>query len=272
MSSFLITDYIINFGSYTMDTLPGTAAPVMENKDWYENWFGSPWYKILYRGRDEWEAEQFVESLLDHLQPLPGSRVLDIACGEGRYARQLAGHGFDVTGIDISKESIALAKQHENERLHFFVHDKRYPLYTGYFDYAFNFFTSFGYFAREEDHQVAANSFAAALREDGLLVIDYMNVPHVLDTLVTQETVVRGEHVFDITRRLENGYIVKDIRFRDQDGNPMHFAERVAAFRLNDFLRIFRQAGLSLSGTYGDYRLNDYHPAESERLIMIFKK
>jgi 2-polyprenyl-3-methyl-5-hydroxy-6-metoxy-1,4-benzoquinol methylase len=74
--------------------------------DWFENWFGSPYYKILYQNRDEFEAQEFVEKLLTYLNPAKGCKMLDIACGEGRFARQLAEHGYDVTGIDISKESI----------------------------------------------------------------------------------------------------------------------------------------------------------------------
>ncbi len=244
----------------------------MKKKDWYENWFNSAYYKILYRDRDELEAEQFVETLVDHLQPIPGSRMLDIACGEGRYARQLAGHGFDVTGIDIAYTGILKAQEYEHERLHFHVHDMRFPLYINYFDYAFNFFTSFGYFTSDRDHLMAAKSFAAGLKEDGLLVIDYLNAPYVLDNLVPHETVMRDGYAFDITRRVEGKHIVKDIRFADREGMPIHYAERVAAFTLSDFLAIFKKAGLSLSGTYGDYRLNNYDPAESERLIMMFKK
>ena len=110
----------------------------MEQADWFENWFGSPYYKILYQNRDELEAQAFVEKLLDYLQPLPGSYMLDIACGEGRFAIQLAEHGYDVTGIDLSHNSIEKAKAHEDEHMRFFVHDMRFPFYINYFDYAFN--------------------------------------------------------------------------------------------------------------------------------------
>src|ERR1700761_2297077 len=123
----------------------------MEHTDWFENWFGSPFYKILYQNRDELEAQAFVETLIDYLQPFPGSRMLDIACGEGRYAVQLAEKNYDVTGIDISRISIEKAKAYEDEHLHFFVQDMRFPFYINYFDYAFNFFTSFGYFTHTRD-------------------------------------------------------------------------------------------------------------------------
>jgi len=240
--------------------------------DWFENWFGSPYYRILYQNRDELEAQEFVEQLLAYLQPPAGSTMLDIACGEGRFARQLAEHGYKVTGIDISPESIAIAKAFEAEDLEFFVQDMRYPFITNFFDYAFNFFTSFGYFAHDRDHQLAARAFAGALREDGILVIDYLNHEYVTANLVPEETVQRENYTFHITRKLERNHFVKEISFTDADGQPRQFRESVAAFSLADFTRMLRPEGMVPVGTFGDYHLNPYHPVDSPRLIMIFKK
>lgn len=240
--------------------------------DWFENWFGSPYYRILYQNRDELEAQEFVEELLAYLQPASGSAMLDIACGEGRYARQLAEHGYKVTGIDISQASIAAAKAYETANLEFFVHDMRYPFITNYFDYAFNFFTSFGYFAHDRDHDLAAKAFGGALKPGGILVIDYLNRDYVLGNLVPEETIYRGSYTFQVSRRLERNHFVKDIRFTDADNKPRHFAESVAAFSQADFTRMLKQAGLAPVATFGDYQLNPYHPVDSPRLIMIFKK
>ncbi len=244
----------------------------MQDIDWFESWFGSPYYKILYQNRDELEAQAFVEKLLQYLQPLPFSRMLDIACGEGRFAVQLAEHGYDVTGIDLSHPSIEKATAYENEHLQFYVHDMRFPFYINYFDFAFNFFTSFGYFAHDRDHLMAAKSFAASLKKDGLLVIDYLNREYILERMKPAETVQRGSYAFDIQKRLERNHIIKDISFTDADNKHRHYSESVAAFTLADFVTMFRQAKLSLVGTFGDYQLNPYHPLDSPRMIMIFKK
>jgi SAM-dependent methyltransferase len=243
-----------------------------EQVDWFESWFGSPYYHILYEHRDEWEARAFVEELIEYLQPLPGSRMADIACGEGRFSVQLAGHGFDVTGIDLSSASIEKAKKMEHDKLHFMVHDMRYPYYINYFDYAFNFFTSFGYFAHDRDHLMAAKSFASSLKKGGVLVIDYLNRDYSLNRMVELETVHRKPLDFRLNRKLENNHFVKDIYFLDHEGRERHFQESVAAFNLADFIRMFKTAGLSLVGTFGDYHLQPYHPLDSPRMIMVFKK
>lgn len=239
---------------------------------WYVNWFDSPYYKVLYQTRDELEAQDFVEKLLEYLQPTPGSAMLDIACGEGRYARQLASHGFDVTGIDLSAASIDAAKEHEDSSLHFFVHDMRFPFYINYFNYAFNFFTSFGYFAHDRDNAMAAKAFAAALRDQGILVIDYLNANQVIANLVPEETIVRDDIAFHITRKVERDHIVKDIRFTDADGHEQHYTESVAAFISSDFIKLFKPLNMSLVATFGNYQLDEFNPIDSQRLIMVFKK
>ncbi len=243
-----------------------------EQVDWFESWFGSPYYHILYQHRDEVEAQAFVEELIEYLQPFPNSCMADIACGEGRFSVQLADHGFDVVGIDLSYASIEKAKKHETSKLQFFVHDMRFPFYINYFNYAFNFFTSFGYFAHDRDHLMAAKSFASCLKKGGVLVIDYLNKEHTLSNLIPEELIHRDTYEFTVRRRLENDHFLKDIHFTDAEGKPRHFVESVAAFTLADFIRMFKKAGLSLIGTFGDYHLNSYHPVDSPRMIMIFKK
>ncbi len=240
--------------------------------DWFENWFGSPYYHILYQDRDEQEAQEFVEKLLAYLKPNAGSTMLDIACGEGRFARQLAGHGFNVTGIDISDASIQKASALENDNLNFYVQDMRQPFYINYFDYAFNFFTSFGYFDNDRDHELAARAFATALKKEGILVIDYLNAGYVAANLNPEDTIQKGDFTFSISRKQENNHFIKDIRFKDADNKDRHFTESVAAFSVADFQRMLKPSGMSLIATFGDYLLNPYHPVDMPRLIMVFKK
>lgn len=239
---------------------------------WYKNWFGSPFYRVLYQNRDELEAQEFVENLLRYLQPQKGAAMVDIACGEGRFAKQLAEHNYDVTGIDISAHSIEIAKTHEQENLHFFVQDMRMPFYINYFDYAFNFFTSFGYFAHDRDHALAARSFAASLKKNGILVVDYLNADQVIANLVPEETIQRGDYQFTISRKVERNHIVKQISFTDEDNERRTYKESVAAFTQSDFVKMFKAADMSLVSTFGNYQLGPFDAATSPRLIMIFKK
>src|SRR5882757_7437708 len=94
---------------------------------WFKEWFNSPYYHQLYFNRDEKEAAAFIHLLLEYLHPPAGARMVDIACGRGRHSKILAAKGYDVTGIDLSPENIAFARQFETEKLNFYQHDMRLP-------------------------------------------------------------------------------------------------------------------------------------------------
>src|ERR1700744_549820 len=123
-----------------------------QKKEWYRNWFDSPYYDLLYKGRDQEEADMFVNNLVKHLSPSESSIMLDLACGKGRYSIALNRMGYQVTGIDLSQRKIAAAKPYQNKTLSFAVNDMRMPLEPDKYDYVFNLFTSFGYFDNEEEN------------------------------------------------------------------------------------------------------------------------
>src|ERR1700740_139961 len=99
---------------------------------WFSDWFNSPYYHLLYQHRDEDEASLFIHSLIRHLQPPAGAKMLDVACGKGRHSKALADMGFDVTGIDLAADSIREAKKFESDQLHFYQHDMRLPFWINY--------------------------------------------------------------------------------------------------------------------------------------------
>lgn len=244
----------------------------MAEQTWFESWFNSSYYKILYQNRDQHEAAHFSEALIAYLKPEPGSKIADIGCGEGRFAIQFAQKGFDVTGLDIAANRIEKALIHEASNLHFFVHDMRLPLYLNYFDCSLNLFTSFGYFDTEQDHLKAAQSIAQGLKDTGRLVIDYLNIDWVLQQLKAQETIERSGVRFDIQKEYDHKHIIKHIRFKDNEGVDRHYTERVSAFSKADFVHLFEQVGMRLEATFGSYALAPFEAKSSERLIMIFKK
>ena len=83
-------------------------------ENWYASWFKTPFYHILYKDRNDQEARFFMDGLTSFLNLPSGSEILDLACGKGRHARYLNELGFDVTGVDLSPESIAYETDVEN--------------------------------------------------------------------------------------------------------------------------------------------------------------
>ena len=54
--------------------------------EWFKNWFNSPYYHILYKERDSYEAEYFIDNLIIYLKIAENSKIIDIACGKGRHS------------------------------------------------------------------------------------------------------------------------------------------------------------------------------------------
>lgn len=240
---------------------------------WFKEWFNSPYYHKLYFERDEKEAAAFIKKLFDILQPAAHAKLLDVACGRGRHSKLLVANGFDVTGIDLAPASIAIAKQLENERLHFFEHDMRLPFYINYFHYAFNFFTSFGYFRTEREHYNSIRTIANALQPHGTLVIDYLNVHYAEDHLVHKQEKVIDNVTYYITKWFDETHFYKKISIEDEALDaPLAFTEKVAKLSLGDFNDMFAYHQLQLQDVFGDYQLNPYNIKNSPRMIMIARK
>ena len=239
-----------------------------ETKSWYTSWFNTPYYHLLYKDRDHREAAFFMNKLTGYLKLEKNDTILDLACGKGRHSKYLSRKGFDVTGIDLSEESISYAKQFENPHLHFDVHDMCEP-YPQQFDAVFNLFTSFGYFEKDIDNLRTIKAIKEELKPGGSGVIDFLNVDLAIKNLVPEETKKVGGVLFHIEKYVENGFIFKNIRFRDQ-GKDYFYTERVKALTLTDFEAYFEEAKVELKTVFGDYSLNDFDKTTSERLILIF--
>lgn len=248
----------------------GRIEIMPEEKQWFEAWFDTPYYHILYKNRNQLEAETFIDNLFVKLQMQPGQKVLDLACGKGRHSIYLNKKGLDVVGADLSEENIRHASRYENANLHFKVHDMRKVIREAHYDYILNMFTSFGYFDSHEENLQTLHSVHSGLKHGGEFLIDFLNVNPILAHLNESEFKHIDGIDFEIQREHRDGFIFKHISFEDQ-GKKYDFTERVMAITRSDFETYFRQVGLEVVAVFGDYELKDYIE-ESDRLIFRTRK
>ncbi|MEY4292130.1 MAG: hypothetical protein RIQ61_507, partial [Bacteroidota bacterium] len=77
---------------------------------------------------------------------------------------------------------------------------------------------------------------------------------------------------FQITRKIDQGFIIKTIEVEDPQQGKLVFHEKVAALDKERLTQFFLQAGLHQISIFGSYRLEEFKKEESDRLIYIFKK
>ena len=144
----------------------------MEGKDWFKDWFNTPYYHILYKDRNGDDAQFFMRNITSFLQLPKTTHILDLPCGKGRHAVFLNSLGYTVTGGDLSENSIKAAQQFTNNTLSFKVHDMR-KAFNNKYDAVFNLFTSFGYFEDDSEDIGILKNIKNGLTKDGVFVFDF---------------------------------------------------------------------------------------------------
>jgi SAM-dependent methyltransferase len=240
---------------------------------WFASWFDSVHYRRLYSHRDEAEAARFVDALVARLKPRAGASMLDLGCGTGRHAQQLAVRGFRVTGLDLAAGSIEAAKRYEGPTLRFRRHDMRVPFGRRAYDYVFSFFTSFGYFDDPDEHAAVVRNIARALRPGGRVVLDYLNARYVDRHLTPEDSVEADGTVYRIRRWTDGRCFWKRVVVDDgKGGEPLVYREQVARFSVADFEAMLSPHGLDIEELYGDYRLNSYDAQLSPRIVIVARR
>lgn len=236
-------------------------------KDWFVSWFDTSYYHILYKDRDDTEAQIFMQNITSFLKLPHQTHILDLACGKGRHSVFLNSLGYKVTGVDLSENNISAANSKANDRLNFKVHDMR-DSYAEKYDAIFNLFTSFGYFEEDAIDINVLKNIKNGLHQNGIAVVDFLNVAIVADGLISDELKTVDQIDFRIHKKIENGFIIKEISFEDK-GHKHSYIERVKYIDLDKFTTYFEKAGLKIKHVFGDYDLSAYKENNSKRLIFV---
>ena len=152
--------------------------------DWFEAAFGAL-YPVVYAHRTVESAAPEARFALARTGVGRGDRVLDLCCGGGRHMVHLLQSGARVTGADYSAALLGRARAALAGSDAALVRaDMRRLPFAGVFDAVFSFFTSFGYFADEDDNLEAAREMCRVLKPGGRLFMDYMHADHDVPRLV----------------------------------------------------------------------------------------
>ena len=218
-----------------------------------------------------------VRRLLELLGELPsGSRVLDCPCGQGRHAHLLAEAGYNVDGLDYSKELLAVAKKRgTGPTLRYAQGDmRRLPSrWTNRFSAVVNLFTSFGFFDEPADDRKVLAEFARVLKPGGLLVWHGGSRDGVMARFLARDwwssadgTVFGQERTFDpLSGFLEVRSTWRGVR---NNGERTH---RIRLYTASELAERMREVGLIVEQSFDAWSGNPLARRSTEMLLVARK-
>jgi SAM-dependent methyltransferase len=145
-------------------------------RPWWEDLFGEDFTRAVPRLTDK-QVHREVDFIEESLGVAKGGVVLDLGCGAGHHAVDLASRGYGVVGYDLSVYQLALAAdvaQERDQKINFLHGDMREMAFEAMFDGIYCWNTTFGYFEEEKNVAVAERVFRA-LKPGGMFLLDVAN-------------------------------------------------------------------------------------------------
>jgi SAM-dependent methyltransferase len=224
--------------------------------DWYRSAF-PPEETLKRPWADRTAAE--VDRALSMLGAKGGERVLDMACGTGRHSHELARRGFEVVGVDISPDLLAIAEadaESESLATSFVAADLRKLEFDGEFDLVLNLNDgAIGYFETEEENRRTFEVISAALRPGGGNLLQLPNVLYA-ETHLPQKTWIAGEGMVELidhrweprTRYLEGSTMPILVGEVFQGVAPIPFRQRL--YSVEELTEVYESVGMELAGVF----------------------
>jgi SAM-dependent methyltransferase len=225
-------------------------------QDWYRSAF-PPEETLKRPWADRTAAE--VDRALAMLGAKGGERVLDMACGTGRHSHELARRGFEVVGVDISPDLLAIAEadaESESLSASFLAADLRQLDFEAEFDIVLNLNDgAIGYFETEEENHRTFEVIAAALRAGGGNLLQLPNVLYA-ETHLPQKTWIAGEGMVELidhhweprTRYLEGSTMPILVGETFEGVSPIPFRQRL--YSVEELTEIYRSVGMELENAF----------------------
>ncbi|HEX6272093.1 MAG TPA: methyltransferase domain-containing protein [Polyangiaceae bacterium] len=145
-------------------------------KPWWEEVFGEDFTRAI-PPLTERQIKREVDFIEESLGVAKGGVVLDLGCGSGAHAVELATRGYGVVGYDLSVYQLALAAdiaQQREQKINFLQGDMREMAFEETFDGIYCWNTTFGYFEEDKNFAVAERVFKA-LKPGGMFLVDVAN-------------------------------------------------------------------------------------------------
>ncbi|HEV3097632.1 MAG TPA: class I SAM-dependent methyltransferase [Candidatus Dormibacteraeota bacterium] len=239
------------------------------NPDWWRTWFGRS-YLELYDEPLQERTPIEIDQLERFLQLRPPLRILDLPCGQGRHAIELARRGYEVTGMDLSPYLLEVARSRASEaglNVRWLLGDMRHALDAETFGLILNLFTSFGYFADEADDRLTVRAAASMLEPGGRFLLEVINGERIIARFEEREWFTVGQIAVMERRSLDAAArrMVVERTVSSDRGNEVNL-HALRLYSGRELLAMLSEEGFERVDLFGDW---NGEPLTSESLRVL---
>ena len=258
---------------------PKKKSPRRDDKrvNWFREVFTEEYFRTLSPGLQQQTTREarFIHQVLG-LQKK--ARVLDLGCGFGRHAIELAAREYEIAALDVSMPMLqhGLAEaQRRGLTIKFVQRDMRELNFNEVFDACYCWQTTFGYFDDRTNVQVA-QGVARALKPGGRFLLEVVNRDYVVGEMPSRTWWEGHECVFLEEVEFDNHYSVLHTKrsFIYEDGSPpREFSSFIRLYCLHELRQLLHFAGfriLEVSG--GIHHRGSFLGPTSPSLIILAER
>lgn len=245
---------------------------------WYVDFFRNDYlnvYAHMFTDERAQKEAAFAASVLDLKT---GAPVLDLCCGQGRHAVELAKRGLRVTGLDLNPEYLQLTRRAAKAskiQLETVAADMREIPFEKTFDAIVNMYSSFGYLESEAEDLKVLESAAKALNSGGQLMLDMLNREWAVANYIQNDWHSGADNTLYIERRdLDLATSRMHVHFIVIDPNGKRresIGHMIRLYTLTEMTVLLARVGLTIRAVFGGFDSEPYS-IDTRRMIIVARK
>jgi len=241
-------------------------------KPWFEELFDEDYLRTLpYLTPQATQAEAAM--VIESLGLQPGSSVLDLGCGYGRHAMELAARGLHVVGVDLSLPMLLRGADEAQRRgldINFMHADMREIDFDAQFDGAYCLFSTFGFFD-DETNKKTASLVAKGLKPGAKFMLEVLNRDYVIGDLPNRVW-WEGDGCV-VLEEVEFNYFSSRVQSKRSvvfdDGRQVEQEISVRVYSLHEIGKLLHAAGLRVVEVSGSMQTKGRFLGNRSREIIV---
>lgn len=238
---------------------------------WHRTYFDERFISLYAPLLPEEQTRAEVAAVMEILGLPVGSQVLDLACGWGRHARELARAGLRVTALDGSEALLRHGADRGLDGVRWICADARELPLRPRFDGVLSLFSSLGYFQEDEEDVRVLRGAGRVLHPGGRLLVETMHRDQIAREYAERDwwegaarEEVRVEREFDPVAGISHERLL----WRAPDGTSGEKRHSIRIRSATEWEALLLASGLEPLAWYGSWEMDPF-TTSSERLIVV---